>query len=178
MSKLKDVGKLLVSNVDIKFKTFLHLSFDGELEGIWKPKLPDGLLMEEDVVLSDDQFTEPDWPRISVSISVEGAFRAIYPNVSHYFEEEKYPYMDFFVYSPKGKNIGIMTPKELQDGKYVHDAHITQEHVILEKVEMVQLDKVRIYNTSKDNGLQYRPFNDPALEERYHSPKKIRWTWL
>ena len=177
-SKLKEVGGLLVSDNRIKLNDFVHLSFNGKLEGIWKPKLPDGMSGNKEYMTEDSLYPEPDWVRISVSSSVVGAFRAIYPNIYHYFEEEDYPYLDFYVYSPSGNSVGMMTPKELTDGRYVHDAHVTDEHVLLENIKMTLMGKIRVYNTVRDGDLMYRPFNDSKLKERFHSPKDVRYVEL
>ena len=170
MFSIKSVGRSISKGTNIELRDFVHLSFDGNLEGIWTPRLPYGTSE------SGGEFSEPDWPRISVSENIEGAFRAIYPNVSKYFEVEGYPYMDFFVYSPSGKRVKMINPLSLVTGKFVHDAMVTREHVILEKVSMSLLGKVRVYNTSSDSGLFYRPFNDKTSKEIYHSPKVIRYT--
>lgn len=93
---------------DIKFKLF-HLSFNGNIAGMWDPKLPDGLYGEK------GDLSEPDVPRISVSPTLKQCFQAIYPNISKYFEKENYPYLIFYVYVPLFTgNEKVWTPEILK----------------------------------------------------------------
>lgn len=157
---------LELTKATISKDTYYHISFNGGLQGRWNPTVPAG-------DIGGGEFKEPDWPRICVSSTLEGAFRAVYPNISQYFEVENYPHMDFYVYTPKGRS-RILTSKDLVGKGFVHDAHVTGEVVLLDAVEMTLCGRIRVENTSKDSGLYYRPFNDKTLEERYHSPKFIR----
>ncbi|WP_396190411.1 hypothetical protein [Flavobacterium sp.] len=146
-----------------------HISFKSDLEGIWEPVIPAG---NDQKTTSD--YPEPDIPRISCSPTVEQCFQAIYPNVSKYFEEFKYPYMEFYVYSPELKGTEkIWTPDYLTKNKLVHDAHVTQEHCLLESVFMKLVKKIKIMNTNKSKDLMYKPFNDESLPEKYLAPKTI-----
>ena len=149
---------------------FFHISFRDDLEGIWRPMTPAGSDIGKKTKLS-----EPDIPRISVAPSIEDCFRAIYPNVSKYFETEKYPWMEFFVYSPLYmEKKRTLNWEDLIEKNYVHDAHVTKESWILDPVKMILVMKVKIMNTErKNNELLYRPFNDKNQELRYHSPKEI-----
>lgn len=150
-------------------KKLFHISFDGGLEGIWKPTIPAGSELGKKTELS-----EPDVPRISCSPTIEQCFQAIYPNVSKYFEEEKYPHMDFFVYSPVLKGTEkIWTPEYLTEFKLIHDAHVTQEHCILVPTFMKLIKKVRIMNTKLSPDFLYYPFNDNTQQRKYLAPKVI-----
>jgi hypothetical protein len=157
-------------DVEVKLGEFVHISFNGKLEGIWKPKLPDS-----DGISQGGKFSEPEWKRTSVSPNVELAFRAIYPNVSRIFEEMNEPSMDFHVYSPNDQRATIITPENLIKHKLVHDAHITQEHVFLTDIEMKHTGKIRVYNTSNNKGgLFYTLFDKKSNENLFHSPRVIK----
>lgn len=152
---------------DIKFKLF-HLSFNGNIAGMWDPKLPDGLYGEK------GDLSEPDVPRISVSPTLKQCFQAIYPNISKYFEKENYPYLIFYVYVPLFTgNEKVWTPEILKMDKLVHDAHITGEHAILNSVEMVLYQKIKIKNTKNSKDLMYRPFDDNKYTSRFLSPADV-----
>lgn len=155
-------------------KPLYHLSFKKDLEGFWNPKNPDGIASE-----NTDDLKEPDLPRISVSPTIKQCFQAIYPNVSRFFKEENYPHMDFYVYSPvlKGDE-RILTPVELTKKKMVHDAHMTDEYYILDRVWMSLIEKIRIFNTNKSSDLFYRPFGDKKQEERFLAPMDVRFQVL
>lgn len=149
---------------------FFHLSFDGKLEGVWVPKLPDGSEVERNA------FSEPDIPRVSVSTSIKHCFYAIYPNVSHYFEKNNDPYMDFFIYSPKGiKTSQTVPPEELIKLRYVMDAHITREHWIVNPVKMVIVGKVRIHNPGRNaKFIKFYPFDDKKQKMLELAPERIK----
>lgn len=149
-------------------KTLYHISFDSSLEGTWEPLIPAGS------AINKTELSEPDIPRISLSPTIEECFKAIYPNVSKYFEIENYPYMEFYVYSPvlTGKE-RIWTPSYLTNNRLVHDAHETNEHCILVPTYMRLVKKVKILNTNRSEDLMYYPFNDKNLEQKYLCPKTI-----
>lgn len=154
-------------------RKLFHISFRNDLEGEWQPKIPN----------SDDKqkndISEPDFPRICVSPSIEQCFQAIYPNVSQYFEELHYPNMDFYVYSPilQGDE-RILSPNDLTKKRLVHDAYLTHEYDILSPVYMKMIGKVRIFNCEKNEFLKYHPFDDILKPERDFAPSHIKWEWL
>jgi hypothetical protein len=148
-----------------------HISFRGNLQGVWTPRNPDGHELEK-----PKHDSEPDLPRISCSPTIEQCFQAIYPNISHLFEVEKYPYMDFYAYSPEVKaTTRVLTPSELTSKRMVHDAHMTQEHCILDPVFMRLVSRVRVRNTNKHPFLNHRPFGDPTRQERSFAPGKVEY---
>jgi hypothetical protein len=150
-------------------QTLYHISFRGDLQGVWTPRNPDGSDLEKP---KDD--SEPDLPRISCSPTLRQCFQAIYPNISHLFEVERYPYMDFYAYSPELRaGTRVLTPKDLTAKRMVHDAHMTDEHCILDPVYMRLASKVRIRNTNKKPFLRHRPFGDPKRDERDFAPGEI-----
>ena len=165
MNKL--IQWLLESN-SISIPTLYHISFNGNLEKIWYPQNPAGSNFSS----KNNATTEPDLPRISTSDSLEKCFQAIYPNVYRYFEEENYPYMEFYVYSPiLNGNEKILVPEELTRLKYVHDAHMTNEYCILTPVFMKKVMKIRIKNTNKNKFLKYKEFG--TGKERSFAPDNI-----
>lgn len=150
-------------------KKFFHISLKNDLEGIWNPRLP------EKSSNNKKGLTEPDIPRISVSTSIRDCFRAIYPNVAKFFEEEKLPYLIFSIYSPViTPNTKMIHWEELRDKLYVHDAHVTHESWILGSVKMELIGTIKIFNTdTSGNDLLYSPFNNPKINKVYHSPREI-----
>lgn len=158
---------------DSNIKLF-HISFNGDLEGVWYPKNPEGIDSNK-----NDEYREPNLPRISVSPTIPKCFLAIYPNVSKYFEIENFPYMEFFVYVPiLSTDVQILTPDELTERGYVHDAFITKEHCILDPVSMKKHSKIKIFNTNNSPFIKYHPFNDHGNPKRTLGPKHIKYTTI
>lgn len=171
--KLKNIPAIIVTEEMLKqalIIQYYHLSFNNKLEGNWYPKIPDGSDIGEKTSLS-----EPNTLRISFSETLEGCFRAIYPNVSQYFEEKKYPWMEFYVYSPViTDKTKIVTSGRLTKERFVHDAHVTKEIWILNTVKVELISKIKVLNTSEEGDLFYYPFHDKHFDKRYHSPKEIK----
>lgn len=136
-----------------------HISFRGNLEGVWEPKLPDG----DYIGKKPTKYSEPDdINRISVSSSIDGCLKAIFPNVDKLFE--KYPSLDFFVYAATfnaNSKCRLVTPEELTDKRYVHDAHVTQEHWLLDPYPMRLYERITVKALLEEKWTQYKPFNDP-----------------
>lgn len=149
-----------------------HISFRDDLEGKWKPRNPVG----DSKSNLKSEYPEPDLPRISLSPTIEQCFQAIYPNVKQFFEEKHFPYMEFYVYTPKLRGTErILTPKELTDKRYVHDAHMTDEYCILDPVYMQLHSKIRILNTEKSKMLYYNPFGDPETKRKPFAPYIVKY---
>lgn len=145
---------------------YFHISFDKKLEGVWKPMLPAGSSSKK------TDLSEPDYPRISVGPSIEQCFWAIYPNISQYFEKEKYPYLEFMVYRPViTDETKIMRNSEIVREHLVHDAHVTEEAFILNDVMMEKDKIIRVKNCTKNKEIWYYPFNDKNREKRFLSYK-------
>lgn len=158
---------------NIKSITLLHISFNGNLEGTWNPKIPDG----DDSIPS--QYPEPSIPRISCAPTILQCFQAIYPNISKYFEIDNYPYMEFYVYTPiLTGNERIFTPKELTNRNLVHDAHVTNEYCILDPVYMQLINHIKIFNTNKNEIQYYQPFNNKSKSKIVFAPKTIKWEYI
>lgn len=147
-----------------------HISFRLYKEKVWHPRNPAGKKGD-----MDGKYEEPDLPRISFSPTIEKCFQAIYPNVAKFFEDMNYPHMDFYVYTPKDKDGCLFVPpNELTRLRLVHDAHVTDEHISLDPVEMVPKFKCRIMNTNKNPMVWYHPFNDPNEPKRFLAPGKVK----
>lgn len=147
-----------------------HISFDDSLEGMWDPELPAG----SDTGRRTDT-SEPDIPRISCAPTLKQCFQAIYPNISKYFEEKNYPHMTFYVYQPElTGNERVLTPDDLIEKHYVHDAHLTGEYCILDPVYMKKTMEIKIANTNDSEFMYYHPFNDQTSEKQGFAPKDVK----
>lgn len=167
-------GFILSESTNRQPPPLFHISFRDHLDGLWTPRLPDGNYASGDK--ETGEFPEPKVARISFSSSLEGCFYAIYHNISQYFEINKYPYMDFFVYSPiLTGNEKIWNPQFLTKKRLVHDAHVTNEYCILTPVKVKCIGKLRVFNpltrSKKIEEVKYFPFNDRSLGERFLSYK-------
>lgn len=175
------IGKINMLELD---RSYLHISFDSTLEGIWKPKRPDGHWEDNDSDDSSDKtwpYPEPSLPRISVSTSLLGCFRGVYLNVYRYFEVEKYPYMIFNIYEAvvSGKE-KLLTTSDLTNKRMVWDAHVTEECCFLSPVKMKLVGKLKVFNTNKSKTLMAHPYNDKRLPKESVGPAdieySIKWT--
>jgi hypothetical protein len=150
-----------------------HISFDGELAGIWTPRNPDGYTDRT------SSLSEPDLPRISVAPTIVQCFQAIYPNVCKYFEDDDYPNLEFHVYKPKFKgHERILSPQYLTKSHMVHDAHMTHEYCILDDTTMQKVGKVTIQNTNRSPFLDYYPFNQSTYDLKSFAPAQICFDWI
>jgi hypothetical protein len=136
-----------------------HISTRLIPEEIWTPMAPEGGRYKSPI-------TEPSIARISCSTTIEGCFTGIFPNISDLFERDELPYIDFYIYEAViGKSARIIFPKELTEFKYVHDAHITKEHYLLDKTQMLLVGKVRVKNTNDLPTTTYHPFGDRSRKK-------------
>ena len=171
-----------VSDVPAKFTVksknvggLFHLSFSGTKAGVWSPITPAGT---EDVNPDDVEFGEPPVPRISLSPTLEQCFRAIYPNIDFYFKDKRYPHVDIYAYRPRFKGgERIVLPETLTQERWVWDAHVTDEHWVLDKVEMELVGRYRFFNTEDNtHGYATRPFDDPnEPPNSYVGPNKVEF---
>lgn len=153
---------------------YLHISFKDNLAGVWEPKLPNGMELKES---NDVEYPEPNIPRISLAPTEEKCFDSIYPNVSSFFEEKNYPYMDFFVYTPakKLKREDFIPTKILTQRKYIWDAHFTEEIWAIKPLEMKLVKKIRVFNPGENPDFNLvHPFKIKSNAARGLSPKNIR----
>ncbi|QZA70858.1 hypothetical protein AH06_79 [Erwinia phage AH06] len=153
-----------------------HISFHGDREGIWIPKVPDSPF---DTPKNPSISYEMPIPRICVAPSIEQCFWAIYPNISHYFEEENYAAMCFTVYRPMlNANSAVVDTAALTQRQLVCDAHVTGEHWLLGETFMEIVDQIRINNTSAGEFVKYRPYNSQEGYEWELAPKNVVYTQL
>lgn len=147
-------------------KPLFHVSFNGNLEGVWYPKLPDG------GGGTPGKYPEPDDQlRTSVSTSVEGCLIAVFPNVSQLFEEHSD--IDFHVYTvdfSRSKNIEIVDTEILTKKRFVHDAHVTKEAWIITPCYMRYVEQITVTADMNGTWLRYKPFNDAKEEFRELAP--------
>ena len=164
---IEKIINYLVEDTSTKIPELFHISFRDNLSGMWTPKNPAG---NNHSIKSN--LSEPKTPRISCSSSIIKCFYAIYPNISKYFEENMYPHMNFIVYSPVlNGNEKIWTPEYLTKQKLVHDAYMTDEYCILQKVHILKIGELIVYNPLIKNKhpkeIEYRPFNNPKFGKRF-----------
>lgn len=147
-----------------------HISFNDNLPSILHPKIPNG---STDTVT---EFSEILPPRVCFAPTIRQCWLAIYPNVSKYFEEDKYPWMDFYVYKYKGTSTHHPIPRETMLGK-VQDAHITDEVSFIVPVPIKRIAKIRIYNPEPNPVLVYhRPYNDRSKTPLVTGPEIVYLT--
>ena len=177
--EIKTIPSSLLAGMEVE--QLYHISFNGSLKGLWDPAFnqkPDDNHPVEPVAAEDQWYPEPNLPRISVAETIEGCFRAIYPNVSKFFEERKYPNMHFSVYSPVFKGSErIVTPGLLTSERMVWDAFVTGEYLILDKVYMQLVGKIKDDNTNKSPTKMVHPFNDKKEPLASVGPETIKWHW-
>lgn len=149
-------GNLIKSGNDITVPLY-HISFHGDREGIWTPKVPDSPF---DTPKNPSTSYEMPIPRICIAPSIEQCFWAIYPNISHYFEDEGYDAMCFTVYRPMlNASSAVVDTTVLVQQQLVHDAHVTGEHWILSETFMEVVDYIRIKNTSHGEFVRFQPYD-------------------
>ena len=122
-----------------------HISFKGDLEGLWIPRNPDGLEPTDDGYKSE-AYPEPLLPRISCAPTIIQCFQAIYANVKHYFDDKKYPYMEFYVYSPVLKGNEKIYYHPFNDEKKEKDSWIPDgfDYSVIHKYKNVVLEELSI----------------------------------
>lgn len=156
-----------------------HISFNGDLEGIWTPGTQAGSDTPGEAEDSSWAYPEPPMKAISVSPTVEACFIGVFPNVARFFEKDKFPHMNFFVYQPvfEGQE-RVVKPVTLTTDKLVWDAHITQEHRILDRVHMARVGEIEVLNTNKSSTRMTHPFNDVKNPEESVGPSDVTIKWV
>lgn len=163
----------------LRLPPLFHISFNGELEGLWDPDFnqkPDENHPETPDPNKEPFYPEPNIGRISVAPTIEGCFIGVYPNVAKFFEEENYPHMFFHVYTPVFEGgERIVPPEYLTRYKLVWDAVATNEYLILDHVQMNHWGTVEIYNTNKEKTAYIHPFGNPNLPKESVGSSKIKY---
>jgi len=154
----------LAIRVNKNLPDLYHISFNHDLEGMWTPVEPDGDYTEENV----DLVTETVVAKISVSPTIEQCFQAIYANVKHLFGGRGRSKMTFAVYKPRftGRE-RIILPKAFTEQRAIHDAHITEEHGIIDPTYMEYVGRVEIEVPKSSDKLYYYAFDDRSVREPY-----------
>lgn len=159
--KVEQVSKIKLGSTQPTISNLIyHLSFNEALPTLLKPRQP------SDSGDDSSKFVEKLPPRVSFSPTIQQCFAAIYPNISHYFEEHNYPHMDMYVYCPVqwGKQIPPDTILEK-----VWDSHITGEVCYQDSVRVLKVAKIRIYREG-DQVIRGQPFDNPFMKPQFISP--------
>lgn len=140
ISKLKsfiDTSKIA------KLPTLYHLSMDSKLPSRLTPRNAG----DNQPSTSDDPLLAENLPnRISFSTSIEGCFRAIYPNILELVKDSQGKPLEFYVYM-LSKLTGpsmYMSPSELTEKRLVHDACFTSEYCFFKPVTITKIAKIGI----------------------------------
>ena len=156
-----------------------HISFNGELEGLWVPGTQAGSDTPGEAEDSSWAYPEPAMTAISLSPTVEACFVGVFPNVARFFEKEHYPHMNFFVYQPVFEgHERVVKPSTLTKDKLVWDAHITQEHRILDNVVMSRIGEIEVLNTNMSSTRETHPYNDVKNPKESVGPSRVVIKWL
>jgi hypothetical protein len=143
-----------------------HVSFK-QLPKTLKPRLPTG----SELSVKGHHTTEPDIPRICFSESLEGAVRAVFPNIQKLAEEHGKEGLEFFVYRvDKGTENSWVPPWALVDAKFVHDAEVTKEWWAMSDVDIKPDGKILVTMDTDKDFLEYYPIKNKKAE---HSPLDI-----
>lgn len=147
---------------ELKLPSLYHISLNGDLPIKMVPRQPEGNsseIMGEEI---PDPKTEELLPnRVSFSSSIEGCFRAIYPNILETVKVSKGRPIQFTVYglTPTAKT-KFMGPDELTDKEKVHDACFTMEHVFFKTVYVRKIAQILIHvnKNPREDMITYRMF--------------------
>jgi hypothetical protein len=175
---MENVPKSIKSRKLITFPLF-HISFKGDLEGLWTPGTQAGSDVPGEHEDSSWAYPEPAMEAISLGPDIERCFRGIYPNVAKFFEKDKLPHINLFVYRPLF--VGderIVPPDILVRDKWVWDAYATQEYRCLDPLQMNLVGEVQIINTNSSPTMMAHPFNDPKNPKEEMGPTTIRYKWV
>lgn len=157
------------------FGDLFHISFNGNLEGIWTPGEQAGFDTPGEQEDSTWPYPEPPMSAICVASTLEGCFVGVFPNVARFFEKDNLPHMNFYVYRPKltGKE-RLVSPDVLTSERLVWDAHVTGEWRILDPVQMEISGEIQVKNTNKSVTRMTHPFNDRSLPLESVGPRDIQ----
>jgi hypothetical protein len=156
-----------------------HISFNGALAGLWTPGTQAGFDVPGEHEDSSWAYPEPPMAAIAVAPKVEDCFRGVFPNVAKFFEVEKYPHMNFYVYRPVFEgDERVVTPQVLTKDRWVWDAHVTHEHRIIDPVEMELVGEVEIMNCNSSPTMQTHPYGYTGYPKESVGPTTIKYRWL
>jgi hypothetical protein len=156
-----------------------HISFNGALEGLWTPGEQAGFDVPGEAEDSSWAYPEAPMTAISVGPTVEDCFRGVFPNVAHFFEKDKLPHINFYVYSPMFVGVErVVLPKTLTEDGWVWDAHVTHEYRILDPVHMKVVGEIQVMNTNSSPLLKTNPYNNLHNPRESVGPASIRCKWV
>ena len=153
-------------------KTLLHLSFNGYLPRVLKPRQPDG----SDFTKPKTIYTETLPDRVSFAPTVQGCINATYANWSKLFEESDEPHLYAYVYAavPTART-RFIPPEVLADNLW--DYHLTGEVATTTPVIITKVARIKITNPyakgaklPRSKEVYGRAYDDPANEERFIAP--------
>lgn len=113
-------------------------------------------------------FTEAEIPRVSFAPTVYNCFSAIFPLISEYMQSKEGLKKGIFFNVYKAvisSNNKILTPEELTKKRYVWDAYATQEHWLLDPVNVRWCGAVKIDYDPKPDWIDLYPYNDQQDEK-------------
>lgn len=131
-------------NSSKKLPTLYHLSFNKYLPIKLEPRQPDG----GDEYSDSDALTAENLPeRVSFSSSLEGCFRAIYPNILDIVDKAKGRPLAMSIYAASSKTeaTAMLSPADLTKERLVHDACFTSEYVFFKNVYIRKVADVIIH---------------------------------
>lgn len=156
-----------------------HISFKDSLEGLWVPGTQAGSDEPGEHEESSWEYPEPSMTAISTALTIEGCFLGVFPNVARFFQKDKLPWMNFYVYTPVFEgHERVVTQATLTKGKWVWDAHVSGEYRILDKVQMKLVGEVKIFNTNKASMIMTHPYGESALGQESAGPSVIKYEWV
>lgn len=144
----------------------LHISFRDNLPEVLIPRQPDGCDIGS--VNVESMYAENLPPRVSFAPTLEGCFYGVYPNVSKYFEVEKYPHLEYFVYRALTDDETTYT-----DASTIWDQHVTGEVCITSPIKVELVAKIQVINTTNNGAhdVYAYPFNDMKRKPEFVGPK-------
>lgn len=148
-------------------KDLYHISFS-KLPRTLKPQIPAGSEKTDPT----HHTHEPQIPRICFSETIEGAVRAVYPNVKHLVKRHAGEELTWHVHKVKKGTSGSWVPSwALEEAKFVPDANLTKEWWALSDVTIEYIGTVDVKMDANGEHLKYNPY---GVRGRYdHSPLDI-----
>lgn len=144
-----------------RIPSLYHISFNQNLPAKLEPRQPVSTEPIEDN--DSDPLTAEDLPdRVSFSSSIEGCFRAIYPNILDIAKNANGRPLRFTVYllSPTTLRTSYMSPADLTAERKIHDACFTAEYSFFKTVFVRKLADIDIYisKNPRDDMITYKMF--------------------
>lgn len=156
---IKNTGKFSSVNVP----KYYHISFDKGLPNYLVGKIPDGY------VESNSSLQEPSIPRVSFSVTLVGAFRGVFSNLTEEMVRIGSTGITYQVYQLTAIDGVLLDYSQLKP--FVHDADVTKEAWVVGNCKVKPIGTVTYsYDASRDY-MTYKPFGTGVLKP--HSPAMI-----